>query len=178
MAKYVCHSFYLGILSPRINLKKRSNFLVDKILASIYFWLDFIFPVMLIYVNFFHPQTNPLYHFVQNYPTPVKIFVKIISCFWSIILLQITMLCIVLCLLNGIVVTYLGIKVLNASIGINYVNNRFRRRLGFEAGIKIYKNLRILTIIMSELARELIVPSLHRFHLVAQGTSLRISCES
>lgn len=37
-------------------------------------------------------------------------------------------------------------------------------------GIKIYQNLRILSIIKSELARDLVLPCLHHFHMVVIST--------
>lgn len=150
--------------------KNASNYTrKDKLLTVFNFGLDFLFPLLLIYLSFFKPHLNPLYFFVQHYPIPVKVFVQIMSCLLCNTLVSVSVLCL-LAVIHGIFITYVAINNLNSSIGVNYVQKRFRFGIGFKTGIKIYQNLRILTIIESELARDLMVPCLHHFHLVIFST--------
>lgn len=132
-----------------------------------FFCLDFLLPPVIIYISFFEPQINPPYYFVQHYPAPVKLLTQIATCFFEHITLHIVMLSL-LTILNGILVTYMAIRSLTASVGLKKRINQLD--LGFEVGIKIYQKLSILTIIQSELARDLIVPCLHHFHLIVVAT--------
>lgn len=126
-------------------------------------------PPVLIYISFIKPQINPPYHFVQHYSALVEILTQISTCFFINILLHILTISL-LSILNGILVTYLTIKSLTESVGVNPDKKKIPVQLGFKTGIQTYQKLGILTIIQSELAHDLIVPPLHHFHLIGLST--------
>lgn len=140
---------------------------------SIYFWLDCILPFLLLFVSF--SKSNPLLRFmVQLRRQYVSEEVHVLVCYTGQAFYGFVTWIGALILLasfgTGIFISGYGVALAHrCTLGLvpGKYDGKLRGGLCFGEAVKIYKEIRIMCIIHSGLARDFVTTCMHHFYLVA-----------